>query len=435
MHLPLFRIFYSTTFTVLTLILIVLVLITPGDTIYQAYKNRQFYYISVIGGAYLLTLIFAILIYASRLYTNRSVLAAIPKTWIPIEKGDVGKGVRRIIVEGLARSAMIAYDTRPRNIREGKALQARNSRTPDVQFESSSGNRHREQGSGPVQGGPEKPQWGSITHAGWSSPSSVDLPNLHYEPVFRELPHLIEAKAVSLAPTDPAFLPETITDNADPPSIVPNANIVELLQRPSSMGLRDYISYLTAFNLINPPNLGTQLLVLYEQARFSGYGLTEHEFRVLMGIFAEILRNMKEIEPGLLAEALAKDNDGQDDDLDQGSNSSFAMDEEDEENDVDGEAAMHDKVLPADYRSASGSEGTIRTTPSHLHHQQVDASNQVATAPTLRQMPSETSLKRIRTVASSTASTRSGSSVIRLTEARSPLDLPYTITIPPHGGT
>ncbi len=426
MRLPLFRIFYSTTFTVLNLVLLALLLITPGDTIYQAYKNHQFYYISVIGGTYLLTLVFAILIYASRLYTNRSVLAGIPKTWIPVEKSDVGKSVRRIIVEGLARSAMVAYDARPRDTREEKASHSHDGPAPNIEGQSSRSEVHHAKHDGASsQPLPIEPSWGPISHPGWSSPSSSDLPNLHYRPVILELPHLIEAKAVSLAPTDPGFLPETAPNDAQPPTIIPDARVVELLQRPATMGLRDYMSYLTTVKLINPPNIGAEFLALYEQARFSGSELTEREFRTLMGIFAEILRGMKELDRAVLAELQAKDDEDIGDDPDQASLSSSAMDEEDE---VGGDREIHDRIRTATERSRSGSEGTIRTATSYLPTRRREASSRSTPITTVPRTPSFTSLNRVRTTASSTTSTRSGASVIRLAEARSPLDLPYTIT-------
>jgi len=424
MHPPLFLIFYSTTFTILTLILVVLLLITPGDTIYQAYTNRQFYYISVIGGAYLLTLVFAILIYTSRLYTNRTVLAGIPKTWIPVEKGDVGKSVRRIIVEGLERSALVAFDARPRNLRKDRAADVAAGRTTDNAHRT-----NRKHDGTPLQAPSSIPSWGPIAHAGWSSPSSTDLPNLHYEPVILELPHLIEAKAVSLAPPDPAFFPADVESETNRPVVIPDARVVELLQRPATMGLRDYVSYLASLNLINPPNLGAEFLGLYERARFSGSEFMESEFRRLMAVFAEILRGMKEVDPAVVAELLAKGGDDLTDNS-EGPSQSSVMDEEDE---VDDKASMLDRVsLPAD-RSRNGSEGTIRTSRSHLRNREPDASNTFTPPAVMPRTPSASSLKRVKTATSSSASTRSGSSVIRLVEARTSLDLPYTITMTSSG--
>ncbi len=425
MHLPLSLIFYSTTFTILTLVLVVLLLITPADTIYQAYKNSQFYYISVIGGAYVLTLGFAILIYASRLYTNRTVLAGIPKTWIPVEKGDVGKSVRRMIVEGLARSAIIAYDARPRNIRQESGLNIADGATADnTQQTNRKGDQRAKNDGTPLQAPSSTPTWGPIAHAGWSSPSSTDLPNLHYEPVILELPHLIEAKAVSLAPQDPAFFPADV-DNTNRPVVIPDARFVELLQRPATMGLRDYVSYLTSLNLINPPNLGADFLKLYERARFSGSEQTESEFRQLMAVFAEILRGMKEVDPAVLAELVAEDGEDLNDNSEAPSQSS-AMDDEDE---VDDKASMRDRIPIGADRSRSGSESTTRTSPSVLRYREPDASHTPKTPSPIPKTPSVASLRRVKTAASSSASMRSGSSVIKLAEARSLLDLPYTITM------
>ena len=117
-RIPFFRIFYSTTFTVLALIFLVLLLITPGDAIYQAYKNNQIYNVFVIAGVYLLTFIIALLIYSVRIFTTRSHLSSVPRSWIPIEKGDVHKDVRRMIVEGLEMSARIAWRVYPKDVRE-----------------------------------------------------------------------------------------------------------------------------------------------------------------------------------------------------------------------------------------------------------------------------------------------------------------------------
>src|SRR5271155_5474790 len=99
----LFSLFYTSFFTILNIVLFALILITPADAIHQALNNNQLYNVFVIAGCYLLTVVLAILIYGSRLYTNRSVLAAIPKAWIPVEKGDVNEKVRRMIMESLSR--------------------------------------------------------------------------------------------------------------------------------------------------------------------------------------------------------------------------------------------------------------------------------------------------------------------------------------------
>lgn len=70
----------------------------------------------MIGGVYVLTALLAIFIYTSRLYTNRTVLAAVGKSWIPVEDGEVGRSIRKMIVKALERSALIAWEGRPRDL-------------------------------------------------------------------------------------------------------------------------------------------------------------------------------------------------------------------------------------------------------------------------------------------------------------------------------
>lgn len=231
-----FRIFYTTFYTLLLILLIALLLITPGDAIRQALNNSQLYNVFVIAGCYLLTVILAFLIYASRLYTTRSVLAAIPKTWIPIEKGDVGKSVRKMVVESLASSAIIAWNARPR--------------IDETSTET-------------------EMKW-DIRHDGWSSPAG-DMQHIQYMEVILELPHLIEAKAVSLTPS---------------------------LRRENGP-LREYIAYLVDLDVIPE----SEFINAYERARFAGVALSDVEFAELMGLFAELLRSMRPADPALLSEA------------------------------------------------------------------------------------------------------------------------------------
>ena len=145
---------------------------------------------------------------------------------------------------------------------------------------------------------PERPPWGRVEHPGWSSPSSHDLPDLPYRAVMQELPHLIEAKAVSLAPPDQL---DPHGHGFEHP--VPDTQVVGVLQRSASMGLRAYIQHLTSFGLINPPELGDEFLSIYELARFSSRDLYEAEFRHLMHLFASILRGMKSLSPEMIEEA------------------------------------------------------------------------------------------------------------------------------------
>ncbi|KAF1977646.1 hypothetical protein BU23DRAFT_300257 [Bimuria novae-zelandiae CBS 107.79] len=300
-RIPFFRIWYSTTYTVIFGFLLLLLAISPADTIYQSFKSDELQKIFVIGGVYVLTVLIVLLIYSTRLYTNRSVLQAIPKPYLPIEDGEVGKLVRRMIVKKLRRSAVVAWDSIPRDARG------------EVGDEDGQGTgraaHHKRRHAFPatvIPIDPGAPPWGRVSHPGWVSPASADLPNLQYSNVVNELPNLIEAKAVSLAPPDPAL--ETLEDDVlriqDTP-MLPDAQIVALLQRPRAMGLRDYLARLSSFGLLNPPSLGPKFLSLYEYARFSTKCLTEAEFRAIMAVFAEILNGMTELDPAFIDEARA----------------------------------------------------------------------------------------------------------------------------------
>ena len=285
----LYRILDLTAFTFCWIFLFCLILLTPADAIYQCYVTRRHTNIYFLAGAYIATFLLAVLIYVTRIYTNRSALTGIPKAWIPVEKEDVGTGVRRVVKDGLSRSAVIAYQARPRDLSDGVA----------------SGG-----GGGGSGGGREdqslmvdrtRPPWGVIEHPGWSSPaSSMDLPDLPYRTVVQELPHLIEAKAVSLAPPDPIFTAKGYGGGEQ--QAIPDTRVVEVLQRPGSMGVRGYLQHLTSLDVIRPVEVGAEFVALYERARFSSHELYEAEFRELMHVFAEVLRGMTSLEPQILDE-------------------------------------------------------------------------------------------------------------------------------------
>lgn len=427
-HPILSRIFYSTSFTALFILTVCLVILTPADTVYQAFKAKQIRTIFIIAGTYVLTAFLAVLIYASRLYTNRSVLASIPKAYIPIERGDVGRSVRRVIADGLTRSAIIAYEAKPRDLSEEESLTPKTSQTAVG---------HDDHHHVDIEHRRRIPTWGQISHPGWSSPSSLDLPNLQYKSVISELPNLIEAKAVSLAPADPFLTPHA--HNSDPftsyaaqdvPAI-PDARVVEVLQRPATMGLRDYIGHLTALNLINPPQLRPDFLTLYEQARFSTRPLTEEEFRKLMGIFAEILRGMTSLDSDLLASLQDRENDL--------ISYSGTSDEEGETDTVyhweEGDAADASEtgnVVHVRSTSSSESGRSIRTAPLFQRMSSFGISGlrtPEQRVPSVPRTPSSHSLRPTRSNVSR-SSGMSGGSVIRLAEAHTPLDLPYTIEAP-----
>ncbi|KAL8724307.1 MAG: hypothetical protein Q9181_006884 [Wetmoreana brouardii] len=433
MRIPFFRIFYSTTFTVLSFILAVALLITPIHLIYEAFRVRQFYDIFVVGGVCILTFVVAVLLYASRLYNNRRDLVHIPKNWSPLKEGDVERKVRKLVAEKLEESAIIAYKSKPRDLSKDAS---QISRDPEAAADSQIPQPNLPDHGGPVS---NIPPWGTISHPGWSSPSSSDLPNIHFEPIILELPNLVEAKAVSLAPLDP--LSDTVPTSTDPSGLrLPDALIVELLQRSLTMGLRDYFAHLTALGMLDQPDLTGPFLALYEKARFSGQPIDEREFRHLMAMFADILRGLKELDPQIVAQVRAD-------------HESLLLpdDEEDREEAVvyeprasfeSNETVKHTPQPDMYYTprperfslssgSEAGSEGSVRTAPSHpASKRTVSKTSRSPSARLLQQRamtPSARSLRKAKSHASSLASQISGGSVIRLAEARTPLDLPYTI--------
>jgi hypothetical protein len=406
----LFRVFYSTTYTVVFLVLVAYILLTPSDTIYQAYKSGRYVDIFVIAGVYVLTALIAILIYASRLYTNRSVLQSIPKTYMPIEKEDLPtKAVTRMIADALARSAVIAYEAQPR--------------VPKPEDSSPTASARISALSPSVNKVPNaEPTWGHIAHPGWSSPASPDLPNLQYATVIAELADLIEARAVSLAPSDPLAPP-----NVDG-TPMPDERVVEILQRPAEMGLREYMGQLIELQVVKDTFLAHEFLNLYERARFAPDPLTEVEFRALMGIFAEILRGMTGLDPLILAE-IEEDN----------GDSMLAEDESEVSfSSEDGSLRRH---RPDDGPPWPVSEDSAPSIPSEYDGNDDYEEHSLRTAPVARSVSRRTEssrmvsansglgLRRTRSAgsAASRGSTRSGGSVVRLAGAGS--DPPYTIQV------
>ncbi|KAL9592555.1 MAG: hypothetical protein Q9179_006601 [Wetmoreana sp. 5 TL-2023] len=433
MRIPFFRIFYSTTFTVLSLILAIALIITPANLIYEAFRVRQFYDIFIVAGFSILKFIVVVLLYASRLYNNRRNLLHIPKDWSPLKEGDVEAKVRKLVAEKLEESAIIAHKSKPRDLSKDPSQILRDPEAAaDPQIPQPNRPDHRD----PIY---EIPPWGTISHPGWSSPSSSDLPNIHFEPIILELPNLIEAKAVSLAPLDP--LDDPVPATTDPSGIpLPDALIVELLQRSPTMGLRDYFAHLTALGVLDQPDLTGAFLALYEKARFSGYPIGEREFRHLMAMFADILRGLKELDPEIVAQVRAD-------------HESLMLPDDEEDRDgpvvyeprtsFDSNETVQHTPQPDMYYtprperfslssgSEAGSEGSVRTAPSHPGSKRtVSKTSRSPSARLLQQRamtPSTRSLRKMKSHASSLASQTSKGSVIRLAEARTPLDLPYTI--------
>jgi hypothetical protein len=294
MRFPIFRVFYSGTYTFLLLLTFALLAITPGDGIFQSFQNRQRWNAVVIAGVYLLTALIAIFVYATRLFVSRQHLASIPRLFIPIRKGDLSRSVRKVVLDGLTRSALIAYNAHPRDLKEDENPTAKEVEILGTELKTLSGLPD------------EPPPWGIVSHPGWSAPSSHDLPNVHYEPVLQELPHLIEAKAVSLAPPDPLMdTTPSATPSGQPAIVLPDPIAVSLMQRPAAMTLRDYLSHLTSLGMLNEVELQSSFIDQYEHARFSTRSLSEPAFRDLMATFSTLLRGMAVPDPAVLADAAA----------------------------------------------------------------------------------------------------------------------------------
>ena len=387
----------SSSFFFFSLICLGLICLTPADAIYQCWVTRRLTNIFFIAGAYVLTFVLAFLIYATRLYTNRTALAGIPKVWIPVEEEDVTKSVRRLVVEGLARSAIIAYQACPR----------------DTTGEEDSFLNYKD-----LAIDPKHPPWGSVEHPGWSSPESPDLPNLPYRTVITELPNLIEAKAVSTAPAE-----NTLPDGMDP---FPDTRVVEVLQRPASMGLRQYVGHLANLGVINSPGLEADFLALYERARFSSRPLHASEFRELMHLFAEILREITPLAPPILEGIRDSASYHQTD-----TESIIGPSDEEGETDTVDHYVYERAFTPTRSNSlrpsnssaweASSVHGTAPIAQSPVSRFSARSGSYGGLHPTGTR--STESLRRVR----SGQSGSSVGSVIRLARTTNPADLPYTI--------
>lgn len=448
----LFRIVYNVLYYVLYLVLLAFLLVTPADLINQAVQHQQNYNILIIALCYVVTVLLVVFIYATRLYINRSVLASIPKSWIPIEKDDVPRDVRKMIIESLSRSAAISYEARPRlptvapaedvadhgghedEVKIGKRLVwMQKLRRSEKKAES-------EEVVG-IEIPKHRPVWGEIEHPGWASPTSPDLPNLQYDTVISELPNLIEAKALTLAPPDPM-------SKADPPLLDPEA--VALLQRPDGMGLREYLRHLTELAVLAPLPATGEFLAKFEWSRYSTRPMSQEQFHSLMHLFADILRNMHPLSPAAIARYGDADYDSSDraptesdidNDAPRGSSSSSSSTAENQK-DRRGQRTVPDRPRPSTPSTASSGRVsrpgvTVRNSSAHTW--------QFRTAPTTPKSR-HTGLSRASSTDSftqtrhpypisqpSSASLRSGGSggsVIRLATSEDVTDLPYVLRHP-----
>ncbi|KAH6651557.1 hypothetical protein BKA67DRAFT_331563 [Truncatella angustata] len=308
-----FHYLYNTVYVLLCLLLTALILITPGDAIRQTYFDTlQYTNIIIIAIAYLVAVSIVLFIYSLRLYVTRTVLASIPKSRIPVDKGDVKKSVREIIENDLGRSAAIAWQARPKvgasapeaqsNALSVVAEEDADASAPGASTDEEKGPSALSSWSKPKKGAnlerqmgislpPTKPVWGVIEHPGWGSPESPDLANIQYSAVLAELPNLIEGKAMSLAPA----LPEAPDD---PTLLDPEA--VAVLQRTGNMGMRTYVGRLVDLGVLELSRDVAEFLDVYERARFSTKPMPVTMFRRLMHLFAELLRSAKPLTRDVL---------------------------------------------------------------------------------------------------------------------------------------
>jgi len=222
-------------------------------------------------------------IWSSRIYTNRVVLRDIPKDYVPIEAGDVPRKVRKMIEKQWRRSAVVAWDSRPRDVTDELVDEQDSSTHRRHLF------RHKKHSKDTTIIPPRTAihSWGQIEHPGWSvSPdaTATNGQNVHYWAVIVELPNLLEAKAVSLAPP----LANGINGQEQPP----DPQLVALLQRPVGMGLRDYVTYLIEIGALASSFKIQDFIDAYEHARFSTRALPKVQFDKLMASFAFVLSLM-----------------------------------------------------------------------------------------------------------------------------------------------
>lgn len=282
----LFKVFYSSSFTAVFLLLIAVVGVAPADKLYESYRRRRVIDIIIVAAAWVLTALIAAFLYGTRLYTNRSILRDIPKTFLPIEREDLpGRNVHRLIQETFARSATVAYHAKPRSRRIEVELDGAGERmlvlTKQIKL------HHHRHSLTPDERVLLEPRWGVVAHPGWQSPASTEMPNLEYARVADELIDLIEAKAVSMAPSEDG-------------TMSPDPKALDVLARPEDLGMRSYLAQLADVGVLPDAELTDEFLASYEFSRFSGRPLLESEFQSMMRLFAELLRGMTQPELDLL---------------------------------------------------------------------------------------------------------------------------------------
>ncbi|KXJ96317.1 hypothetical protein Micbo1qcDRAFT_154838 [Microdochium bolleyi] len=318
-----FRIVYNSIYVLLCIITSALLVAVPGDIAIQAIftTDQSWINIIILAITYSLALLIILFVYITRLYITRMALAAIPRAWIPIEKADVSKDVREMIMSGLGRSAVVAWAARPKvtslmdqqlageqvKDTEDELDITVTAEKPPVHHKSFRALRLRKRRTTEQKLGIDlpvlQPVWGHIEHNGWASPNSPDLPNLQYSTVLAELPNLIEAKAIAQAPPS--------HDNPDE-LLALDPEAVELLALQQSMSMRDYVLHLVELGVLSMSQDTAAFLDIYERTRFSARPMSEDTFRQLMHLFAELLRSMQPLDLSVLyASSTSLDDDGE----------------------------------------------------------------------------------------------------------------------------
>jgi hypothetical protein len=345
-RIPYFRIWYSLAITALFLVTVALTLISPFDLVYQTVHGAAGPKANVISVAatYLGTFLACCFLWAARLYTNRAALAAIPKSYLPVTAADLPAKVRRLVVRNARRSALIAWDSRPRDVARELAPPPPDGPEPASSSSAAAPHHHYHLphlhlhlhrrhggGAGIIPAAAACRAWGPLAHAGWAPPRGggggggapsptaptaaaasprAAAPAVRYANVVAELPHLLEAKAVSLAPPRPRARAPTAAAAAPAGSEgagegegeepEPDAALVALLRRPDRAGLRAYVAHLDALGLVPPGAPAAAFVRRYEDARFAGRAVTAREFGLLMEGFAALLGALRVPDGGVL---------------------------------------------------------------------------------------------------------------------------------------
>ncbi|RMZ82478.1 hypothetical protein DV737_g1961, partial [Chaetothyriales sp. CBS 132003] len=287
------------------------------DTLYLSYKRHRLIDIFIITGAYVLTGLIAIFLYSSRLYTNRSVLRDIPKTFLPIDKDDLpNRRVWVLIQDRLARAAVAAYHATPRARRIEVEHPIAGERILLVTKQHQAYDHPEQSRLTDDEKKLLEPKWGKVQHPGWRSPAATDMPGLEYIDVVNQLADLVEANAVSLsslAEDDAPAAARATLANDDEEKDKKKKGVIDLVTRPEHLGMRQYLVWLIRLGVV-PDNTATESFIrAYERARFAAQPLSTSEFDDLMRCFAELLRSMKPLEPeDSAAPSMSEDEDNGD---------------------------------------------------------------------------------------------------------------------------